>query len=140
VASLQKCRARKRLWCKRNCEDCEVRDTILAICHERGDTWADAVQARILHINDVHAADAVYHKVCSVNFCTNKQVPACAIHESSSKRAKLGRPQDRERTQAFLKVASFLEENDNEQFTIQDLIGRMGDNLAGSEYDAYSYK
>ena len=69
-----------------------------------------------------------------------EQIPACAVHENSSKRAKLGRPQDRERTQAFLEVASFLEENDDEQITIQDLIGRMGDNLAGSEYDAYSYK
>ena len=118
----------------------EVRDTILAVCHERGDAWADAVQARILHVHDLHAADAVYHQVCSVNFRTKKQVPACAIHESSSKRAKLGRPRDRERTQAFLEVASFLEENDDEQITIQDLIGRMGDNLAGSEYDAYSYK
>ena len=91
----------------------EVRDTILAACHERGDAWADAVQARILHVHDLHAADAVYHQVCSVNFRTKKQIPACAVHESSSKRAKLGRPQDRERTQAFLEVASFLEENDN---------------------------
>ena len=30
--------------------------------------------------------------------------------------------------------------HNDEQITIQDLIGRMGDNLAGSEYDAYSYK
>ena len=44
----------------------EVRNTILAACHERGDAWADAVQARILHVHDLHAADAVYHQVCSV--------------------------------------------------------------------------
>ena len=114
-----------------------MRDTILAACQERGDTWADAVQARILHAHDLHAADAVYYQVCSINFRTKKQIPTCAVHESSSKRAKLGRPQDRERTQAFLEVASFLEENDDEQITIQDLIGRMGDNLAGSEYDVH---
>ena len=39
----------------------ETKDTILAICHERGDDWAKAVQARILHVHDLHAADAVYH-------------------------------------------------------------------------------
>ena len=59
----------------------EVRDTILGVCRERGDVWANAVwanavQARILHVHDLHAADAVYHKVCSVNFRTKKQVPA----------------------------------------------------------------
>ena len=63
-----------------------------------------------------------------------------AVHESNSKREKPGRPQDKERTDAFLEVASFLEENDDEQITIQDLIGRMEDNLADSEHNAYSYK
>ena len=118
----------------------ELRDTILAMFHERGDTWADAVQARLLHIHDLHAADAVYHGGCSVNFRTKKQIPAIYQQEmSSSKRAKLGRPKDKERTDAFLEVASFLEENDDEQITIHDLIGRMEDNLADSEHGAYSY-
>ena len=58
---------------------------------------------------------------------------------SSSKRAKLGRAKDKERTDAFLEVASFLEENDDEQITIHDLIGRMEDNLVDSEHGAYSY-
>ena len=58
---------------------------------------------------------------------------------SSSKRANLGRPIDKERTDAFLEVASFLEENDDEQITIHDLIGRMENNLADSEHGAYSY-
>ena len=34
----------------------ETRDTILSIRQERGDDWANAVQARILHVNDLHAA------------------------------------------------------------------------------------
>ena len=80
----------------------------------------------------------MYHITCHGNFHTKKHIPA--VHESNSKRAKPGRPQDKERTDAFLKVASFLEENDDEQITIQDLIGRMEDNLADSEHDAYSYK
>jgi len=41
---------------------------------------------------------------------------------------------------AFLEVASFLAENDDEQITIQDLICRMEDKLVDSNQDAYSYK
>ena len=115
-----------------------MRSTILAVCHERGDAWADAVQARLLQVHDLHAVDAVYHITCHGNFRTKKQIPV--VHEINSKRAKPGRPQDKERTDAFLEVASFLEENDDEQITIQDLIERMEDNLADSEHDAYSYK
>ena len=54
----------------------EMKDTILAVCRERGDSWADSVQARILHIHDLHAADAVYHQIYSVNFRTKKQIPS----------------------------------------------------------------
>ena len=73
----------------------EMKDTILAVCQERGHSWADSVQARILHIHDLHAADAVYHQVCSVNFCTKKQIPsALQSNNLHSKKMKLGRKQD----------------------------------------------
>ena len=49
---------------------------------------------------------------------------------------KLGRPQDDERAKAFLEVASYLEDNDDEQITINDLIDLMNQKL---DYDAYSY-
>ena len=62
----------------------ETRDTVLAVCQERGDDWANAVQVRILHVHDLHAADAVYHRVCSANFRTMKQIPAIHEHEDSS--------------------------------------------------------
>ena len=65
------------------------------------------------------------------------QIPATYQHEM--KRAKLGCPKDKERTNAFMEVASFLEENDNEQITIHDVISHMEDNLADSEHGAYSY-
>ena len=118
----------------------EIRDTILAVCQERGDDWANAVQARLLCVHDLHAADAVYHKVCSVNFRTRKQIPVEHEHEmSTSKRAKVGRPKHKERIDAFLEVAEFLEQNDDEQITINDLICRMEVNFADSRHDAYSY-
>ena len=53
--------------------------------------------------------------------------------------AKVGHPKDKERTDAFLEVATFHEENDDEQITIHDLISCMEDNLADSEHGAYSY-
>ena len=55
------------------------------------------------------------------------------------KGVKLGCPQQKERMDAFLEVARFLKENDDEQVTIKDLISRMEENLANSEYGAYSY-
>ena len=64
----------------------ETRNKILGVCQERGDEWANDVQARILHVHDLHAADAVYHKACSVNFRTMKQIPAnpkCGISRMS---------------------------------------------------------
>ena len=101
----------------------ELKDKIL-VCNERGDSWASDVKARILQVHDLHAADAVYHHTCSANFRTNKQIPAA--HQSRDihpKKFKLGRPQDQERTDAFLEAASYLEENDDEQITITNLIG-----------------
>ena len=65
----------------------------------RGDDWADAV----------------YHRVCSANFRTMKQIPAIHEHEDSSlKKLKVGRRPEKQRADAFLEVARFLEENDDE--------------------------
>ena len=71
----------------------EMKDTILAICSERRDPWSDAVQARIMHIHDLPAADAMYHQTCSVNFRTGKQFPKVfVIEEPDRKKKRLGRP------------------------------------------------
>ena len=115
----------------------ELKEKILAICCERGDSWAAAVQARILPVHDLHAADAVYHHMCSNNFQTNKQIPAAYQTETScAKKLKLGRPQLQERTDAFLEAVGYLEANDDEQITVSDLIRRMEDNIA-SDCSAY---
>lgn len=116
-----------------------IKDSILRICQERADSWSDAVKARILHVHDLHAADAVYHQTCSVNFRTKKQMPAA--HEfavKDVKRPKLGRPQDDKRAEAFLEVARYLQDNDDEQITITDLIDLMNQKLAGTDCEAYS--
>ena len=77
----------------------ETRDTILDVCKERGDDWANAVQARILHVYDLHAADAVYHRACSTNFRTKKQIPVVRYFDPQdclARKLKF-RPTNRER-------------------------------------------
>ena len=118
----------------------EFKDTVLSTCQERSDEWAATVQSRILNVHDLHAADSLYHQVCSINFRTGKQIPSIhQIREFKSKRPKLGRPQDDVRYNAFLKVVNFLVENDD-QVTINDLISLMEKNLQGSGFHGYGYK
>uniref|UniRef100_UPI0035902C0E uncharacterized protein n=1 Tax=Myxine glutinosa TaxID=7769 RepID=UPI0035902C0E len=118
----------------------EFKDTLLATCRARGDDWSETVKARILHVHDLHAADAVYHQTCSVNFRTYKQIPvAYQTNTEDSKRRKAGRPVVDERTAAFLEVVKYIEETDDEQITINDLIDLMQQKLAHSEHEPYGY-
>ncbi|KAL7385096.1 hypothetical protein ABVT39_015405 [Epinephelus coioides] len=55
------------------------------------------------------------------------------------KRFKVGRPEVDERT-AFLKVANFFEEHDDEQITIQDLMVKMTEYLQDTGCEPYSAK
>ena len=112
----------------------------MTTCQERQDDWADSVQARLLHWHDLPAADALYHQTCSVNFRTGKKIPKMYVTDQTvQKRQKVGRPQDEDRTNAFLKVITFLQENDDEQITITDLITKMDEFLLDSEYSAYGH-
>ena len=53
----------------------DFQDSITQICKERNDEWSEIVLGRPEYAQDLHAADAVYHQACSVNFRTGKQVP-----------------------------------------------------------------
>ena len=97
------------------------------------------MKARILHVHDLHVAEAIYHQTCSVNFRTKKQMPKVQFATENFKRTKLGHPQDDNRAEAFLEVVSYLEDNDDEQITINDLIDLMNQKLANTDYDAYGY-
>ena len=112
------------------------------ICKERNDEWSEIVLGRVEYAQDLHAADAVYHQACSVNFRTGKQVPLQHCSDDGSdkdtKRPRQGRPVDTGKATAFLKVVKFLEENDEEQVTITDLVNKMQEYLQGSEEQAYS--
>lgn len=100
---------------------------LLRDCDERNDQWAMEVRYRIQSaVSDLHAADACYHQMCSVNFRTGKLKPC----NFSSRPSQLtGRPEDKERYEAFLHVAQYLEENDEEQITVNDLVNKMSEYL-----------
>jgi 5'-3' exonuclease len=119
----------------------DFQNHVSADCENRSDNWSGTVRSRMAFVGDLHAADAVYHKVCSVNFHTKKQIPLKFQSEEacSSKKQKLGRPKDQIRHEAFLKVAKYLEENDEELTTICDLIGKMEDFLVATGCDAYGF-
>ena len=85
-----------------------IKETVLKICQERADSWSDTVKARILHVHDLHAADAVYHQIFSVNFRTKKQMPMSQFIAEDSKRPKLGRPQNDTRAEAFWRLQDTL--------------------------------
>ena len=77
----------------------DFQDSIAQICKERNDEWSEIVLGRLEYAQDLHAADAVYHQACSVNFRTGKQVPLqhCS-DDGSDKDTK--RPRDKLRRQA----------------------------------------
>ena len=113
---------------------------ILKICSERNDEWSEAVSARLKNVHDFSAVDAVYHQTCNVNFCTNRQLPQ--LYETdelpaAKKKRKVVRPQNEEKKQAFVKVAKFLEDDDDKQITVGDLEEKMEEYLNNTESEAY---
>ena len=99
---------------------------ITEICMSRNDAWATKVKGTLEFSQDLHASDALYHQQCNVNFRTGKDIPnAFQTSEESMSKKSRGRPIDSTRNDAFFKVASYLEENDDEQITVNDLVAKM---------------
>ena len=59
---------------------------ISEMCKSRNDQWAMTVLGRInSKTSDLHAEDAVYHQICSVNLRTGKEIPQkFYVHEEVS--------------------------------------------------------
>ncbi len=59
----------------------EFQSEIERLCDTRMDRWSHTVKSRLNSINDLFAADAVYHQVCSGNiYWTHPQI---ALHITS---------------------------------------------------------
>eukprot|EP00794_Sanderia_malayensis_P013321 gene13321-14693_t len=118
-----------------------AKNTVEQICQDRKDVWAVKVNDRVKTAIDLHAADVVYHKQCSVNFRTGKDIPSYFAAKQGTipaKKVRRGRPLEEERVQAFERVIQYFEENDEEQLTIQCLAEKMEEYLANSESEPYS--
>ena len=119
----------------------EFQNSIAQICKARNDEWSITVLGRIEYCLDLCAADAVYHKACSVNFRTGKQIPHKYVGNSTpdkTKRLRKGRPEDAAKNTAFFKVAYFVEENYEEKITVNDLTKEMEEFLQNSGEQVYS--
>lgn len=99
----------------------DFQTSINQICNERNDEWSMDVKGRIESVNDLHAADAVYHQICSSNFRTKKPVPA--IFSEDDIPAKTGRPSTAD--DHFQELVSYLENHTDDQVTINDLVNMM---------------
>ncbi|KAH3738417.1 hypothetical protein DPMN_045050 [Dreissena polymorpha] len=58
------------------------------VCESRKDEWGYQVLARLEFAQDLHAADAMYHQTCNVNFRTARQLPSDKKTRSYSKISK----------------------------------------------------
>ena len=84
----------------------------------------------------------MYHRKCSTNFRTFKQIPATyrdVKEEDNVNPSKRGRPSDTGRERTFLQIAQYLEDNDEEQITISDLIVKMEEYLVNTDFEPYSF-
>ena len=117
--------------------DCSIRK----ICNERNDEWSMLVLSRLnSSISDLHAADAVYHNCCSVNFRTGKLIPSkydVGSNEVSCKRRKLGKPVDVIRTEAYDRTIEYFMVNDDTQFTLKDFSIKMSEFLIDEQAEPY---
>jgi len=51
--------------------------TLLGICDDRKDEWAEEIRRRILHARELHSSEAVNHTKCNSNFRTGRKIPKC---------------------------------------------------------------
>lgn len=115
-------------------------NSVMKACEARNDLWSTYVQSRLLSVNDLPAADAIYHQACSVNF--RKGDPILKKYQDDTQdelRCKpLGRPAEKEKHDAFLEVCSWFQKND-EPVSVQQLATKMKDFLpVGNQ--PYSYR
>lgn len=130
-----------------------LKETITKKCAERRekqpeDEWTDAVSHRPAAIHDLTAEEAIYHRKCYQYFNSARNFTFEAL--LSSKRSfsnapppvKRGRPSgstDEKMKSAFMCVVDYLETNDDETVTLDDLFEVM-EKQADSSSEVYCKK
>lgn len=111
------------------------------ICKERNDEWSEIVFRRLnIAPSDLHAADAIYHQTCSVNFRTGKQIPVSKQANKEVKRTTPGRPKEDSSEKAFLQIVRQLEETQDELASVSDLVQAMEDICGDKAYSVVHMK
>ena len=79
------------------------------LCSQRGpgDKWNETVKGRIESAQDLHAADAVYHQQCNINFRTGRNISWTFQSHGSDGENKKGRAEYEDRLTAFFKAISY---------------------------------
>ena len=76
--------------------------TVLSHCEERSDDWSFTVKGSIEYFaKDLHAAEcmpSIYHKQCSVNFRSGRDIPEQFRTEPVTTCKKPGRPENEDHT------------------------------------------
>nr|XP_055038535.1 uncharacterized protein LOC129426304 [Misgurnus anguillicaudatus] len=112
--------------------------SVLECCDNRADQWAFTVKGRIKYYgSDLHAADCVYHHLCSSSFRNGYNIPIQFQKDPEAKRRKSGRPKNEDQEQAFMKVCFYLESNDEEQLTITHLRDKIKESLTHPDSEPY---
>ncbi|CAG2198760.1 SMAD4 [Mytilus edulis] len=116
-------------------------NTLRNICKERNDEWSEIVLRRLnIAPSDLHAADAIYHQTCSVNFRTGKQIPVSKQANKEVKRTTPGRPKEDSSEKAFLQIVRQLEETQDELASVSDLVQAMEDICGDKAYSVVHMK
>jgi hypothetical protein len=110
------------------------------VCSVRKDQWSETVLGRLASVNDLRAADAVYHKQCYSNFCTGKDIPRKVDTGDKVKKRKVGRPENEDKKHAFWKVVEYLEQHGDELITVDELVTKMTEYLVNTGQEPFSSK
>lgn len=105
----------------------EIKNNILDRCLTRSDEWGLKVQSRLQSCNDLVAEEAIYHKNCFTKFFKINRV------------STPGRPCDYKKKETFEVLCQWLEVNDEELLTIQDVVIKAK-SLIPNNNDVYSEK
>ena len=126
-----------------------VLETIKKRCTERcddlpSDDWANAVSHRLACSIDLPAEGAIYHRKCYQYFMSprNFSLQALPTLKDGAPPKKRGRPSgtvDGDKKSAFLHVIEYLENNDDETITLDELHELMeSENIHGEVYSKKS--
>ena len=106
-------------------ETTEFRKSILERAAERNDKWGDSVASRVQNTIDLIAVEARYHHECRTQFYLAKS-------RDESKRPR-GRPEDKAKAVAFSNLCTYLDENDECQYSLSELLEQMDTYLDGQQ-------